>query len=230
MHLSFFIKPTTEVLRDIKRLLTDYGFDVCSYEISRPDRIVIFNGRESNNFSYTAHKLLAEAPEEAGESPFLVRAGNDWTIHGLTQILENYAHFRFIHFGKFHFPEKGDAEKKAIEDKDLLIRVEGIEHGMQDCELSSEEELRRFSQIKKNLNKKSVDQVKREILYFLIRQGRVKLPWGNPPTSRRSLDLLIEWLRKVNRYYPTQRSTLEQFKEDMKKVYEVKSATSLQLT
>lgn len=227
MYLSFFIKPETEVLAEIKSVLKFAGFeDIKSKGVREKYRIVIFNGRETNNFSYTAHKLIKKVDFN---NPFLVRAGSKWTLHGLVQILFNYAQFRIHLLGVIHFPKDSDFNKSASS-QDFINGLKGMKKALDHCEQTSQTQVKEFREIIEGIyqSPKSIGEVKREILYFLI-ENRLNLPWGNPPTSKESKDLLIEWLRLADRSFPRERSTYSQHKKDLKKIKKLEDTKKLEL-
>ncbi|MGM0439123.1 MAG: hypothetical protein ACQEP3_01660 [Patescibacteria group bacterium] len=230
MYLSFFIKEETIVLEEIRQALEEMGFrDIkCSGKIDK-HRIVIFNGRKRNNFSYTAHKLVKIAPDEAKNNPFLVRAGSDWTIQGLKHILTSYAKFQLPHFSSLHFPRPEDFFKSA-ENERFLLRMQGIKQGLLDCEKTTEEEVKKMNDIFNNLNGKTVGEVKRKMFYFFFEEDRIRLPWGNPPTGKKARNQLIEWLKEANDAYPRKRTSLRQAQNDLRKIKSLKDTSKIKLT
>lgn len=288
MYLSFFIKRN-RTLDEISRAIANLGFtDIKRSGEIENHRVVIFNGSE-NNFSYTGHKLIGQAPQEFENCPFLVRAGNNWSMHGLLQIVINYGNFQLPHFCSIHFPTPSDFEQIASEDKKFIKRMKAmkralekekrdkvrrkvrrrisakeysilVEHFSQrigNYDFPNEEEkkkiekirereideeeirkkvesefeddiLKKFEEIEEGMKGKSIGQVKKEILFFLI-EKRVRLPWGNPPSGRQSKKLLVDWLKIANRAYPRQRSALHQRKID-RKIKELKDTQLVKLT
>lgn len=227
MYLSFFIKPETEVLAEIKNVLELAGFeDIKSEGTPENHRIVIFNRRNANNFSYTAHKLIKKIDYN---NPFLVKAGSQWTSVGLVQILFNYAQFRIHHLSAIHFPKDGDSNKSAF-NQDFISKLRGMKKALDHCEQTPKRQVEEFGEIIEGIyqSPKSIREVKREILYFLI-ENRLKLPWGNPPTSKRSKDILIEWLRLADQSFPRERSTYTQYKKDLENIKKLEDTLKVEL-
>ena len=218
MYLSFFIYGNSSMLDEIEDVLKYAGFqNIACCEDPDPQRLVIFNGNRTNQFSYSGHRLMEEAPEEIQNCPFLVRVGSQWTTHGLTQILENYARFALPHFSSIHFPKEEDFEREAT-DEEFMMRVKGMKRGLEHCDTTPPGQIDRFQKIIEETDGKSVAQVKREVFYFFMEEKRLTLPWGNPPTSRRSRNRLIKWLEKANRSFPRSRSGFDQTRRDMRKI------------
>lgn len=218
MYLSFFIYGNSPILDEIEDVLVYAGFEnIVRFGEVDPHRIVIFNGKKSNQFSYSGHKLINQAPQELQECPFLVRAGSKWTVHGLIQILENYVHFAFPYFSSIHFPEKEDFQKEAT-NEDFMMRIKGMKRSLVHCESTPKSQIDKFQGIIEQANGKSVAQVKREIFYFFMEEKRLTLPWGDPPTSRSSRNKLIKWLKKANKSFPRNRSGFDQARRDLNKI------------
>jgi len=230
MYLSFFITETTPVLDEIRQVLEEVGFeDIKTRGEIEKSRIVLFNGRKENNFSYSAHKLVRKAPDNINNRPFLVRVGSKWTIQGLGQILESYSRFVLPHMSALHFPKEEDYLKSA-DDKKFLMRLTGIKQALINCDKTTKEEVEKFAEISSEINGKSLGEVKREIFYFFLQTGRINLPWGNPPTSEKSKDLLIEWIKMANSAYPRDKSTSFQARKDLAKIRRLKNLSALKLT
>ncbi len=218
MYISFFITENTPVLDEIRQVLEELGFEDIKTrgEIER-HRIVLFNGRRRNNFSFTAHKLVQKAPDKINNCPFLVRAGSQWTLQGLKQILKSYVRFSLPHLSSLHFPEKEDYLQPASSDK-FLRRLKGIKQALVHCENTNKEEVDKVTRIISDIDRKTVGEVKRDLLNFFLTTGRINLPWGNPPTSERFKGQLIEWIKMANSAYPREKSDLFQARKDLEKV------------
>jgi|GEM_PF-5604247 len=228
MRLSFFIKPHTRVLREIEKLLKDAGFDVKTSGQVENDRIVVFNEKSGNNFCFSAHKLMKD-PSVIFSVPFLVRVGSNWTLHGLVTVLEGYLAFKIPYFRPIHFPSEADFSRDAESDEDLLKRLNRIQRTIRNCHHGTEKELMEIKQVLQNLKEKSSGRVKREIFYFLMDNGRVNPPWGNPPSGLKSRNIYIDWLKKANKAFPRKASTDRRFREDIFKIKEMKGVQSLKL-
>ena len=218
MYLSFFIYGNSPILNEIEDVLIYAGFQniTCCKRVD-PQRIIIFNGNETNQFSYSGHKLMDKAPQELRNCPFLVRVGSKWTTHGLIQILENYARFVLPHFSSIHFSKEEDFEREAT-DEEFMMRVKGMKRSLDHCESTPKIQIDKFQRIIEQADGKSVAQVKREIFHFFMEEKRLTLPWGNPPTSKSSRNKLIEWIKKANKFFPRSRSGFDQTRRDIKKI------------
>ncbi len=227
MYLSFFIKLETRVLFEVKNALQFAGFqDIKTTGEPEKQRIIIFNGRKEGNFSYTAHKLIEKVDCRC---PFLVRVGTDWTMQGLIQILTNYAKFRIQDFSLLHFPKKEDYSQLAIDNSVFLQRLRGMRRALQHCELTNHKAVKKFKAIEDNISFKTIAEVKKEILYFFIEE-RIQLPWGDPPTSKKSKDLLIDWIKLAGEAFPAKKTTIKQYSEDIKKIKKLKDTQKIELT
>lgn len=225
MRLSFFMWEHTPVLDEIRQVLEEVGFEDIKTEgeVER-HRIVIFNGRENNNFSYTAHKLLRMAPDKINNCPFLVRAGSEWTLQGLVHILRSYIRFSLPYLSSVHIPKDEEFNQLAESNKELMNRLVGMEQVIKKHAEEKESIFRTYRQeklfkaVRAFTDIKSVGQVKESILYFLLETGRIKLPWGNPPTSENHKRQLIKWIKMANSAYPREKIGFLQKQKDFKKV------------
>ncbi len=230
MYLSFFITETTPALDEIGQVLEEIGFDDIKTrgEVNKY-RIVFFNGRKKNNFSYSAHKLVEKAPDKINECPFLVRVGSDWTMQGLSQILRRYVRFVLPHLSAIHFPREEDYLKTA-DNESFLMRLDGIKQALINCDRTTEKEVQEFEKLSSEVAGKNLRDAKKEIFYFFLKVGRVNLPWGGPPTSEKSKDLLIEWIKMANLAYPRNKSNIFQARRDLSKIERLKRTNALKLT
>jgi hypothetical protein len=97
------------------------------------------------------------------------------------------------------------------------------------CEFSNQKQVEKFIDIEDNLAGKTVAEVKKEILYFFVEE-RVEFPWGDPPTSKRSKDLLIEWIKIANQAFPRKKTNIDQYSTDIKKIKRLKDTQKIELT
>ena len=218
MYLSFFIAESTPVLDEIRQVLEEVGFkDLKTRGEAERHRLVFFNGRKKNNFSYTAHKLVTKAPDSISDCPFLVRVGSDWTLQGLKQILKSYIRFSLPLLSPLHFPVEKDYLQPA-KGEEFFRRLDGIRQALIHCENTNDEEVQKFEKIISNVRGSTIGEMKRKLLDFFLTTGRIDLPWGNPPTSERSRGELIEWIKMANSAYPREKSDLIQAQKDLRKV------------
>jgi len=195
------------VLDEIKEILIEMGFDVQSNGKPEKHRIVIFNGREENNFRCAAHRLRREVYPEAKECPFLIRAGSEWSIEGLSRILIGYKNFVNPNFVFLHYPKEEDFSR--IVGKKYLERLYAMREALFRCSEASPDELEIFSNIIENSSGKSVAEVKRETRDFLI-EKRIKFPWGHGPTSEDNKKKIIDWLVRASENFPEEKPSEHQ--------------------
>ena len=196
VYLSFFIKPETKNLKEIKELLEKGRFSVKSEGNCEEYRIVFFNGPDINNFCYTGHKLFRDPPEGV-TSPFLIKVGNAWTVQGLRDLLKNYAYFHLPYFNPLDFPQEEDFDKKGSKDKRLQEKIFGMEQTARNCN-ASEREINMIREIILVLEKESVGDIKKRIFYFLLSERKIILPWGSLPTGEKARGHLVEWINRTN--------------------------------
>ncbi len=221
MYLSFFIKPETEAMENLKKVLEEAGFSVQSEGDSEPDRITFFNGHNTSSFYYTAHKI-SDFPNEVAKSPFLVRTGPSWSLQGLYDLLKKYSMFEFLWFPPLYFPKKEDFSILAEEDNYLCQKLLRMENTGRNCDCVKRE-LEIIVKIRRDMNGKSSGEVKKEIFYLYMEAKRIILPWGDPPTGKISRDLLIDWLQKANQVFP-RRNSSEAQKKSLWKIKMMKDA------
>ncbi len=196
MYLSFFIKPETENLKEIKKILEEVDFSVESEGKCEDYRIVIFNGSDIKNFCYTGHKLFRNPPQGI-TSPFLVKVGDSRTAQGLMDFLRNYARFQLPYFDPLDFPQEEDFDRRALTDERLVERLEGMERTARNCNIS-EREIEAVRELKSSLKVNSVGEIKQKIFYFLLNEGKISLPWGGLPTGEIAKNHLVKWIEKAN--------------------------------
>ncbi len=205
MYLSFFIKnEEIKVLQEIKNVLEVAGFEDIQSE-GRPEkhRIIIFNGRENNDFRCAAHRLTEEAPSEAKDCPFLIRVGSEWTIEALTRILSGYINFTVHDFIFLHYPKERDFHRN-VEER-FLEKISAMKLALVHCRDANTKQVEIFEDIIESAKNKTIAKVKREILYFLI-EHRIKFPWGHGPTKIKHKISMIEWLKKAHENFPKKSS------------------------
>ncbi len=91
--LSFFVEGSLE-LSGLTRELEKYRISVKRSGFAKPSDISIFFDENQNGFYLAAYKLKEEEiPDCVCLSPFLVRAGENWTKEGLENLIEKYSLF-----------------------------------------------------------------------------------------------------------------------------------------
>jgi len=211
LYLSFFVKGKTRPVKEIGEILKEVGFPV--REECEKHNIVIFEGK--GGLSCASHKFLEEAPSCVC-SPFLVKAGEEWNIEGLANTLKGYLRFDLPYLEPEIFPREGDFLKSATKDKVTMKRLSLIEGTVRNCEeVNFSHQRRKMREIRKVAEKgSSAGEVKMMLLLFLLKEQRIALPWGSPPTGRGSSLLLMDWLRMANEAFPREKSGgVQQFRD-----------------